>query len=142
MSTQFEKDNATGKNHSGVNANWPVRVLTASSIIGDDVLNEKDEKIGTIKDIMLDIRRGVVDYVVVECSGFLGFDEKFFAIPFSSLHIRQSRKAFVLTNGSELLKKAPGFDKNHWPDTNSHSYAQAKGYWDDNFMGPSAGFSF
>ena len=43
MSTNFEKDNTSGKNHTGVNANWPVRVLTATSIIGDDVLNEKKE---------------------------------------------------------------------------------------------------
>ncbi len=142
MSTNFEKDNMTGKNHTGVNANWPVKFLTANSIIGDDILNEKDEKIGVIKDIMLDIRRGIVEYVVIESSGFLGFTDKLFAVPFSVLKIKQSKKAFILTNGSELLKKAPGFDKAHWPETNSHNYAQAEGFWDESFMGPSSGYSF
>jgi len=142
MSANFEKDNITGKNHEGVNANWPVKFLTANSIIGDDVLNEKDEKVGVIKDIMLDIRRGIVEYVVIECSGFLGFKDKLFAVPFSVLKLKQSKKAFILQNGSDLLKKAPGFDKAHWPETNSHNYAQAEGFWDESFMGPSAGYSF
>jgi sporulation protein YlmC with PRC-barrel domain len=139
MSTNFEKENKTGENHSGVNANWPVKFLTATSIIGDDVLNEKDEKIGEIKDVMLDIRRGLIEYVVVECSGFLGFNDRLFALPFSALKIKQSKKAFILLNGSELLKKAPGFDKKHWPETNSHNYAEAEGFWDSNFMGQSVG---
>lgn len=138
MSGNFDKDNLTGKNHEGVNPNWPVKLLTATSVIGDDVLNEKDEKIGEIKDVMLDIRRGIVEYVVVECSGFLGFNDKLFALPFSVLHIKPSKKAFVLNNGSNLLKNAPGFDKKHWPETNSHHYAQSEGYWAD-FMGPSVG---
>ncbi|MBC7451757.1 MAG: PRC-barrel domain-containing protein [Cytophagales bacterium] len=139
--SNLEKDNATGKNHEGVNPNWPVKLLTATSIIGDDVLNEKDEKIGVIKDIMLDIRRGIIEYVVVECSGFLGFNDKLFALPFAVLHLKASKQAFILEKGSELLKKAPGFDKNHWPETNSHHYAQAEGYWGD-FMGPSVGNTF
>jgi sporulation protein YlmC with PRC-barrel domain len=142
MSTNFEQDNKSGKNHEGVNANWPVKYLTASSITGDDVLNEKDEKIGVIKDVMLDISRGMIEYVVVECSGFLGFNDRYFALPFGVLKIKQSKRAFVIQNGSDLLQKAPGFDKEHWPLTNSHKYAEAKGFWDDNFMGPSVGASF
>jgi len=141
MST-LDQDNKTGKNHAGANANWPVKLLTATSIIGDDVLNEKDEKIGVIKDVMLDIRRGIIEYVVVESTGFLGFNDKLFALPFGVLKIKQSEKAFVIENGSDLLKKAPGFDKEHWPETNSHNYAQAEGFWDNSFMGQNAGASF
>ncbi|WP_299249721.1 PRC-barrel domain-containing protein [uncultured Cytophaga sp.] len=141
MST-FEQDNKTGKNHEGVNANWPVKYLTASSITGDDVLNEKGEKIGVIKDVMLDIHRGLIEYVVVECSGFLGFNDRFFALPFAVFRLNQAKRAFVIHNGSDLLKKAPGFDKAHWPLTNSHNYAESKGFWDNNFMGPSVGIPY
>lgn len=142
METNLDRDNKTGKNHTGVNANWPVKFLTATSIIGDDVLDEKDEKIGVIKDVMLDIRRGIIEYVVVECSGFLGFNDRLFALPFSVLKIKQSKKAFYIEDGSDLLKKAPGFNKEHWPETNSHNYAQSEGFWDSSFMGPNAGSSF
>ena len=138
MTVNIEKDNITGKNHEGANANWPVKVLTATSIIGDDVLNAKEEKVGKIKDIMIDIRRGIVEYVVIESSGFLGFNEKFFAVPFSELKLKPSKRAFILHKDDEFIKNAPGFDKNHWPETNSHHYIQVEGYWGD-FMGVSTG---
>ena len=141
MSANIENDNTSGKNHEGANANWPVRVLTATSIIGDDILNSKDEKVGTIKDIMIDIRRGIVEYVIIECSGFLGRHEKLFAVPFSELKIKPSKKAFILHKDDEFLKKAPGFDKNHWPETNSPHYIQVEGYWGD-FIGASTGAGF
>jgi hypothetical protein len=35
------------------------------------------------------------------------------------------------------LKDAPGFDKDHWPDTNSH-YVESGQYW-GSFMGPNTG---
>jgi len=138
MKPELEKDNVTGTNHEGVNANWPVRVLTATSIIGDDILNAKEEKVGKIKDIMLDVRRGIIEYVIVECSGFLGFNQKLFAVPFQWLHIKPSKRAFMLNKSDEFLKNAPGFDQSHWPETNSHHYAEVEGYWGD-FMGPSVG---
>ena len=138
MTVNIEKDNITGKNHEGANANWPVKVLTATSIIGDDILNAKEEKVGKIKDIMIDIRRGIAEYVVIESSGFLGFNEKFFAVPFSELKLKASKRAFVLHKDNEFIKNAPGFDKNHWPETNSHHYIQVEGYWGD-FMGVSTG---
>jgi sporulation protein YlmC with PRC-barrel domain len=138
MTVNIEKDNITGKNHEGANANWPVKVLTATSIIGDDILNAKEEKVGKIKDIMIDIRRGIAEYVVIESSGFLGFNEKFFAVPFSELKLKTSKRAFILQKDDEFIKNAPGFDKNHWPETNSHHYIQVEGYWGD-FMGVSTG---
>jgi len=51
----LEKDNATGENHEGKRANTPLRLLTATSIMGDKVFNRRNEKLGDIKDIMIDI---------------------------------------------------------------------------------------
>ena len=56
ISSNLEKENATGQNQLGVNANRPVHVLTASSIIGDNVENPQGESIGKIKDIMLNLK--------------------------------------------------------------------------------------
>ena len=62
----LEQDNMTGVNHSGKTANKPVKFLTATTIIGDNVYNLEDESLGEIKDIMLDIRNGRIEYVVIE----------------------------------------------------------------------------
>ncbi|MBW4641374.1 MAG: PRC-barrel domain-containing protein [Gloeocapsa sp. UFS-A4-WI-NPMV-4B04] len=127
MSTReadLEAGNASGQNQEGSNANWPVRILTATSVIGDQVENPKGEHLGRIKDIMLDVQRGSIAYVVLEYGGFMGLREKLFAIPFDALELDQSQQKFRLDVDKEQLDRAPGFDKNHWPETNSHSYGR------------------
>src|SRR4051812_10482057 len=119
VQTIIEQDNLTGHNHTGPNANRPLKVLTASSIIGDKVENGKGENLGKIKDIMLNIHTGAIEYVVLEYSGgFLGLNEKLFAIPFTALKVNPRNQDFVLNIENDFLEKAPGFDKKHWPETN------------------------
>ena len=133
--SKFDADNQTGKNHTGAHPNLPVQFLTASSIIGDKVFNLADEKLGTIKDIMLDIRAGKIEYVVIELGGFLGVGEKFFAIPFNLLRLDAKNACFILNQDKKILEAAPGFDKDHWPETNTHMFDTAGSYW----MGQNAG---
>ena len=81
------------------------------------------EHLGKIKDIMLDIRQGKIEYYVIEFGGFLGIGEKFFAIPSRLLEIDTEEKVFRFNESKETLSKAPGFDKHHWPETNEHKTA-------------------
>ena len=134
----YTQDNLTGENHEGKKANSPLRYLTAKTIIGEKVIDSNGDRLGEIKDIMLDVTEGKIHYVVIECGGFLGIGEKFFAIPYSVLGISTSEHAFVLEQDKEILKNAPGFDKDHWPDTNDHSYDQYGEYW-GSFMGSNTG---
>lgn len=133
----FDTDNQTGINHEGVHPNMPLRFLTASSIVGDKVRNLADENLGKIADIMIDLENGRIEYVVIEMGGFLGIGEKYFAIPFSLMQVDPANEGFILDQDKERLKNAPGFDKNHWPQTNEHYY-DSTGYWGD-FMGPNTG---
>ncbi|MEO8768771.1 MAG: PRC-barrel domain-containing protein [Ferruginibacter sp.] len=120
METVFP-DNLTGANDAPPNINRPLKFLTASSVIGDKVLNNEDEDMGSIKDVMLDIRNGKIEYYIIEFGGFLGLGEKYFAIPFDLLKVDPDHKVFRFNEKKETLKKAPGFDKEHWPETNHHS---------------------
>lgn len=137
----LENDNFTGVNDSGDRANTPVKYLTALTIIGDKVYNDLDESLGSIKDVMLNLQDGKIEYVVIEYGGFLGIGEKFFAIPFKVLKLDTSRHAFILDQSKEVLENAPGFDKDHWPETNSHSMEKTSAYW-GSFMGPNTGSEY
>jgi sporulation protein YlmC with PRC-barrel domain len=132
------EDNFTGKNTGHPRANTPLRYLTATSIMSDDVLNNQGEKLGEVKEIMIDVTSGKVDYLVLECGGFLGIGEKFFAIPYSIMAIDTERECLVLNQDKETLENAPGFDKDHWPKTNDHSFDSSNAYW-GSFMGPNVG---
>ena len=136
--SNFDADNMTGKNHTGAHPNSPVRLLTATSIIGDKVYNPSEEKLGTVNDIMLDIRSGKIEYVVIEMGGFLGIAEKFFAIPFQLLKLDAKNQCFILNQERSALEEAPGFDKDHWPETNTHMFDNSGAYW-GGFMGANTG---
>ena len=119
-------ENLTGVNPEGAHPNRPLKFLTATSVIGDKVHNDKDEHMGTIEDVMLDINSGKVEYVVIKFGGFLTINEKYFAIPWKLLKIDPAKKAFILNQSKEMLEKAPGFDMSHWPETNFHA---EETYW-------------
>lgn len=68
----YETDNRTGRNMEGPDANRPLERLTATSIIGDKVENAEGEDLGTIDNLMVNLRTGRVEYVVVEYGSFLG----------------------------------------------------------------------
>lgn len=135
----FTADNQSGKNHDGPHPNTPLKFLTATSIIGDKVQNPGGEHLGTIKDIMIQVGTGQIEYVVVELGGFLGMGEKFFAIPYPLLSVDAKDEVFILDQPRETLAKAPGFNKDHWPETNTHEFDHASGYW-GGFMGANTGY--
>jgi sporulation protein YlmC with PRC-barrel domain len=126
------QDNITGKNEGSLYPNLPLRYLTASSVIGDKVANGKGEHLGEIKDIMLDLATGKIEYFVIEFGGFLGIGIKYFAIPLRLLKVDADQKMFIFNQTKEELEKAPGFDMDHWPETNIH-FDEVYSYW--SFMG-------
>lgn len=122
----LKQDNFTGVNQDELYPNMPLKYLTASSIIGDKVHSMEDEAMGEIKDIMIDLASGKIDYMIIEFGGFLGIGIKYFAIPFNMLTVNPEKKIFVFNQKKELLENAPGFDLDHWPDTNFH---KEESYW-------------
>jgi sporulation protein YlmC with PRC-barrel domain len=132
----YQEENVTGVNLEG-DENDPVERLTATSIIGDKVENFEGEDLGEIKNLMVNLQTGCIEYAVIEFGGFLGMGSKLFAIPYKTLTLDSERKVFLLNKEVEVFKHAPGFDKDHWPDTNSH-YNDVDHYWGD-FMGPNTG---
>jgi sporulation protein YlmC with PRC-barrel domain len=131
----YEADNVAGVNHEGVQANSPVQRLTATSIIGDKVQNPEGDHLGKVENVMINLDDGRVEYVVVEMGSFLGIGGKLYAIPFSELHLDPAKKVFIIRRTKEYLKKIPGFDKLHWPDTNAHEYyKEVNTYWGSSYQ--------
>ena len=105
-------------------------VISASTLIGNDVFNHKGEDLGNLKDIMLDTHSGEVCYAVLSFGGFLGMGDKLFAVPWNALTLDTANKRFVLDVELERFKNAPGFDKDQWPNMAEDSWAQSiHSYW-------------
>jgi len=100
-------------------------IYRASKLIGADVENLQGEKLGDIKDVVLDPETGRITYAVLSFGGFMGLGEKYFAIPWSALTSKGGEKGdFVLNVDKDKLKNAPGFDKNNWPNMADRHWAQ------------------
>lgn len=111
-------------------------VLAADTLTGDKVVNRQKEDLGTIQHLMIDLQKGRVAYAVLSFGGFLGMGDKLFAIPWSALTVDTVERQFVLNVGKDLLERAPGFDKDNWPDmadrtwgTDVSTYYSANPYW-------------
>ena len=118
------------------NAHAVRRTLSATSLIGDKVHNAEGERLGTLKDIMLDVGSGRVAYAVLDFGGFLGMGNKLFAIPFGAFRVDEDEHALILSADKEVLANAEGFDKDNWPDTTDpewgrriHDFYGQTPYW-------------
>ena len=112
------------------------RVLSSSTLVGDEVKNDSGERLGEVEDLMLDLETGRIRYAVMSCGGFLGMNKKLLAIPWSSLRVDRKNECVRLDISRQTLENAPGFADDDWPDFSDpalgrtvYSYYGQPTYW-------------
>ncbi|PRY88483.1 PRC-barrel domain-containing protein [Mongoliibacter ruber] len=95
-------------------------LLSASSVVGTNVKNLRDEDVGEIKEVMLYTDTGEVAYAVLSVnSGFLNLGSKYFAVPWEALSFVRAQSSgeevITLDVDKEKLENSPGFDQKEWP---------------------------
>ncbi|MFC7418440.1 PRC-barrel domain-containing protein [Iodobacter arcticus] len=118
-------NNETINADSVVLGRFKSRVLSASTLSGDDVYNRNGNKLGSIKEIMIDIQEGSICYAVLSFGGLFSLGEKLFAIPWSAFTVDTENKRLLLDVEEEMLKKAPGFDADNWPNMADDSWRKS-----------------
>lgn len=113
---------ASGRSPAASSEDWQ-RIYRASKIIGTDVRNTRGEKIGDIKDLVLD-RNGAISYAVVSTGGFLGIGDRLHAVPWNVIQTAPGRDYRVLDMDKNRLKNAPNFDPNNWPNVIDDQWGQ------------------
>ncbi|MGH9443773.1 MAG: PRC-barrel domain-containing protein [Thermoanaerobaculia bacterium] len=96
---------------------------SASAMIGSEVKNMTGEKLGKIEDLILDLDSGRIAYAVLSFGGFLHIGNKLFAIPPKVLNFHADKGEFLVNVDKSVLKNAPGFEKDDWPDVADRAYA-------------------
>src|SRR5262245_56237139 len=91
-------------------------IRATKDVVGKRIANLEGEEIGEIQEIMVDVPAGQVTYAILSFGGVLGIGDKLFAVPWVSLTYDSGNDRFLMEVDKDLLKNAPGFDKNHWPD--------------------------
>jgi sporulation protein YlmC with PRC-barrel domain len=112
-------------NGSETNASWTSfgYIQKASKVIGLSVKNRQDEKLGDVKNLLVDISSGRIVAVILSSGGFLGTGDELSAIPPNALRFTPDHRSLQLDTTREALIRAPHFRSNQWPDFNEPAYA-------------------
>jgi sporulation protein YlmC with PRC-barrel domain len=106
-------------------------MLSLDNILGTEVRNFADERLGSIEDVVLDPESGDIAVAIIGHGGFLGFGEDYAAVPWTLLRTTPGFETFLLDATEETLENAPSVD----PDqiTQRERFATARqdidGYW-------------
>jgi PRC-barrel domain len=94
---------------SNIDAAVVGRGVRASKLIGSTVMNDRNERIGSLDDIIID-EQGQLS-AVLEVGGFLGLGGRRVALLYSSLKIDSASYTVTIPGASkEQLEKAPAFE--------------------------------
>lgn len=104
-------------------SNAPAKFVAhrTSKVVGMSVKNKANEDLGKIEDLVMD-ESGRIHYAAVSFGGFLGFNNKLFAVPFKAFTIKNdpgsSSYYMELDVSRKHLENAEGFPSDKWPDFN------------------------
>jgi sporulation protein YlmC with PRC-barrel domain len=106
----------TSSDQSTPTENGVAWLRLGSKVIGADVKNPQGDKLGDIKDLIVDCHTGDVKYAVLSYGGWMGIHSKLFAVPMDQFKGADGQEYFELNVSKDKLQNAPGFDNNAWPD--------------------------
>jgi hypothetical protein len=108
--TMGQREGMTTGSTAQIMSTLPQHVTAVSNWYDQNVYDQQENKIGEIKDMLLD-REGRVQAVIVSVGGFLGMGEKDVAVAFDAVSPAQRENKWWLTmNASkDQLRTAPGF---------------------------------
>lgn len=70
--------------------------ITSGKVAGTDVYNPDGEKVGSIDDLIIDKRSGLVRFATLDSGGFLGMGGEHYAIPWQALTYDTQRAGYVV----------------------------------------------
>jgi sporulation protein YlmC with PRC-barrel domain len=91
-------------------------VISSDKVEGTAVYNPNGEKLGSIDDLMIDKRSGLVRYAALEFGGFLGMGSDRYPVPWSMLTYDTNLNGYVVPLQKSQLEKAPRYPQAEMPD--------------------------
>lgn len=85
------------------------RGYRVSRLTGSGVVNDRDERIGTLEDIILKRDEPRPLYGILQVGGFLGIGGHLVAVPFGDLRIADDGKVTLPGASREQLRRLPQF---------------------------------
>ena len=86
------------------------------SVVGLEVKNHQDQKLGRVTDLALDLENGRLVEMIVSSGGFLGFGQRIVAVPYGALTFDSAGGALRLNMDKEKFRAVPDFAMSKWAE--------------------------
>lgn len=91
-------------------------VISSSKVEGTAVYNGDGDKLGSIDELVIDKRSGLVRYAALEFGGFLGIGTDRYPIPWSMLKYDTSLDGYRVPLQKSQLENAPRYGSGDTPE--------------------------
>jgi sporulation protein YlmC with PRC-barrel domain len=89
--------------------------MRTSELIGKEVASPDGKALGEIEDMIVDLRRGAVQHVILSFGGVADIGDKLFVFPLNAFKRDEYRERIVVNVQPEQLKQSRGFTRENWP---------------------------
>ena len=100
----------------------PGYVERESKIVGLAIKNNQGESLGSVENLLVDLRSGHIVAVVVASGGFLGIGDELSMAPPAAFQFNPDHDNLRLDATKETLVNAPHFKSSEWPDSSDTTY--------------------
>ena len=94
----------------------PHNINKATKILGMTLRNQDREKLGVVRDLIIDTKSQRVAYAWVERSGSSAPSDRFVAVPFDLMQSRQNQRSLVLSVDKTTFDTAKGYAVSQLPN--------------------------
>jgi sporulation protein YlmC with PRC-barrel domain len=106
---------------------YPV-ILASKDMMNMDIYSKKEQKIGIVRELMLNPQTGIIMYLIICYGGFLGMGERLTAVPWARVKLNSphigKQTHLILDVDIDTLLAAPHFDCNTWPNMCDNQWAE------------------
>ena len=106
------------------------KINKCSELIGMDVKNLQGEKLGDIKDVVLDFSSERVGYVVMSADTGALNPDKMLAVPLRAFQPSADGDSLILNADKQKLASAQGFSKDSWPNPSNPAWG-SQPFWQE-----------
>jgi sporulation protein YlmC with PRC-barrel domain len=83
-------------------------VIAASAVCGTDAYDPAGEKLGSIREVMLNETSEKIEFVILNFGGhFVGVNQRYYPLPWRLLKFDKARQGYVVNIDREKLEAAP-----------------------------------
>ncbi|HTV90239.1 MAG TPA: PRC-barrel domain-containing protein [Stellaceae bacterium] len=106
------------------------RLISSEKVEDTTVYNRDGDKLGVVRNLMIDKYTGKVEYAVMSFGGFLGIGDSYSPLPWRALTYDTRMGGYVVDADRSRLERAPRFTPSSEPDWADAGYrSRVDEYW-------------